>query len=143
MVHYMTTLQQAAAPTTGRATTSDTIAPEDDIRMELAAMLAVGTAIGQLRERGARLRVLGWAMERFHCDAPNASKAASRPRAACQTDPSVAMDNFDGLFHEDGPAAGVDRRSDQPEPELDSLVEDFVVDFQRFASQVQGASHGA
>ena len=66
--------------------------------MELAAMHAVGTAIGELRDHDARLRILRWAMERFHPDFAKAPNWTPLPQAASETDPDLSVENLDGLF---------------------------------------------
>ena len=195
MVHYMTKPRAVATQP------ADTAAP-DDIRLELAAMHAVGTAIGELRDHDARLRILRWAMERFHPDFAKAPTYTPLPQAARAADPDLSEDNLDGLFENDAPVVNVEndapvvnfgndapvvnfgndapvvnvendapvvnvgndapvvnfwndapvvnvgndapvvnigRRPGQPEPELGSLVQDFVVDFQQLASEWQRA----
>src|SRR5712691_9321462 len=95
MVHYMTKLQQVGvAP-------ADTAAP-GDVRMELAAMHVVGSAIGGLRDHDARLRVLNWAMERFHPDFAKALNGAPMPETP-STDLDLFADNLDGLFEKATP----------------------------------------
>ena len=90
MVHYMTEPQRVGvAP-------ADTAAP-GDVQMELAAMQVVGSAIGGLRDHDARLRILNWAMERFH---PDLAKAPNGPPSsqAARADLDLLADNLDGLF---------------------------------------------
>src|SRR5579864_1012111 len=118
MVHYMTKPQHVATPNSlhicpkcgshacdqhaaGGSTPTDT-AVVDDIRMELAAMEAVGTAIGELRDHDARLRILRWAMERFHPDFSKAPKLSATPPATAETDPDLSVENL-GLFGNDPP----------------------------------------
>src|ERR1700686_567430 len=139
MVHYMTKPQLVTTqptlricPTcgnhacdehaTGRVTPTDTAVP-DDLRMELAAMHAVGSAIGELRDQDARLRILRWAMERFHPDFAKAPKLTPMPQAAGETDSDLSVENL-GLFENDAPVVNIARRSGQSEPELGSLVQD-------------------
>jgi hypothetical protein len=108
--------------------------------LELAAMHAVGIAIGELRDHDARLRILRWAMERFHPAFAKAPKSTPVRQAAI-ADPNVSMENFDGLYANDAPVVNVgpQSRRSEPEPELGSLVQDFVADFRQFASEWQGA----
>jgi len=95
MVHHMTKRQLVGI------TPADTV--PDDIEMELAAMDAVGTAIGELRDADARLRILRWAMERFDPYFVKTPKNSLMPQAARADLDDVSVDNLDGLFDNDAP----------------------------------------
>ena len=152
MVHHMTKRQLVGI------TPADTV--PDDIEMELAAMDAVGTAIGELRDADARLRILRWATERFDPHSARTPKNSLMPQAARADLDDVSVDNLDGLFESDAPVVKIGPRSmesiDEPfeidapvvntapqsgrsQPGLDSLFRDFVAEFQQLASEIQSA----
>ena len=87
-------------------TPADTAAP-GDIEMELEAMHVVGDVIGGLRDHDARLRILNWAIERFHPDFAKALNGASMPETA-SADLDLFADNLDGLFENAAPVVKVD-----------------------------------
>ena len=95
MVHHMTKRQLVGI------TPADTV--PDDIEMELAAMDAVGTAIGELHDADARQRILRWAMERFDPHSARTPKNSLMPQAARADLDDVSVDNLDGLFDNDAP----------------------------------------
>src|SRR5437667_10406474 len=112
MVHHMTKRQLVGI------TPADTV--PDDIEMELAAMDAVGTAIGELRDADARLRILRWAIERFDPHFAKTPKNALMPQAARADLDDVSVDNLDGLFDNDAPVVKLGPR---PVENLDRLFE--------------------
>jgi hypothetical protein len=80
---------------------AETAAP-GDVQMELAAMQVVGSAIGGLRDHDARLRILNWAMERFHPDLAKSPNGTPISQAA-SADLDLFADNLDGLFEKATP----------------------------------------
>ena len=131
MVHHMTKRQLVGI------TPADTV--PDDIEMELAAMDAVGTAIGELRDADARLRILRWATERFDPHFSRTPKNSLMPQAARADLDDVSVDNLDGLFDNDAPVVNAGTQSGRSQPELGSLFRDFVSEFQQLASEMQGS----
>ena len=112
MVHHMTKRQLVGI------TPADTV--PDDIEMELAAMDAVGTAIGELHDADARQRILRWAMERFDPHSARTPKNSLMPQAARADLDDVSVDNLDGLFDNDAPVVKMGPR---PVENLDRLFE--------------------
>jgi len=112
MVHHMTKRRLVGI------TPADTV--PDDIEMELAAMEAVGTAIGELRDADARLRILRWATERFDPHSARTPKNSLMPQAARADLDDVSVDNLDGLFDNDAPVVKLGPR---PVENLDRLFE--------------------
>jgi hypothetical protein len=111
MVHYMTKPQRV------EVALADTAAP-GDIQMELEAMHVVESAIGGLRDQDARLRILNWAMERFHPDFAKAVNGAPMPEAA-DADLDLFADDLDGLFEKATPVKVAPQSMDN----LDGLFE--------------------
>src|SRR5467141_2007569 len=95
MVHYMTNPQGVGI------TLAEPAAP-GDVQMELEAMQVVGSAIGGLRDHDARLRILHWAMERFHPDIAKAPNGTPISQAA-SADLDLFADNLEGLFEKATP----------------------------------------
>jgi len=111
MVHYMTNARQ---------TKVEPDAPTD-IEMELEAMHAVGLAIGDLRDPDAQVRIVRWAMERFHADATAKLNDTLVPQAASADASGLTLDNLDDLFGKSATAVNAETRSND---DLDGLFED-------------------
>jgi hypothetical protein len=117
-----------------------------DVTTELEAMQLVASALGEVDDAQARLRVIRWAMERFFpgaaVETTNCSPASDSMRPAPDTTLEV------GSLHEFFVRDTVDPDDDdcplQParpairEP-IESMVKGFVADFQRLAAACQGA----
>ena len=111
MVHDMTKPQRmGVAP-------ADAASP-GDVQMELAAMQVVGSAIGGLRDHDARLRILNWAMERFHPEFTKPANGTPISQAA-SADLDLFADDLDGLFEKATPV----KVSPQSMDNLDGLFE--------------------
>ena len=116
----------------------------DDLGAEIAAMESVARAVSSLPE-AARERVLRWAVERYQLTAllpqaqaaPNAATLASTPAPVSAVEQATAdrdltLDGAElfGQTHRSNPATA-------PQGGVESLVHDFVSEFQRVAKEWQ------
>jgi hypothetical protein len=131
---------------------------------EAAAMKSLAQTLAGLPDDDSRTRVLRWCLEHFRCTvSPSASVSRyeddrQRPAASSggvEADPALTIDEdiFDGQprtdesIHCDGDTIDIEPGADVPEPQrpatttlgLDSLLRDFVCDFQRLAVECQRA----
>ena len=147
MVHYNSD-QTAAIPACDEGVAGIEVTAEE-VTAEIEAMRAIGAALRQLPDQAARARVLRWAAERFAVDASAAeplmasaapmmttSEGADRLRSSAN-DPTLAVESLYDLFPQ------LERDQPQPTgdhvPHQESIVREFVTDFQRLARDWQTA----
>ena len=110
----------------------------DDLGAEIAAMESVARAVSSLPE-AARERVLRWAVERYQLTAllpqaqaaPHEATPASAP-APVSADRDLTLEGMElfGQTHRSNPSTA-------PQGGVESLVHDFVSEFQRVAKEWQ------
>src|SRR5256885_981156 len=152
MVHYMTPRNAQKAPEEAQLAS--------DVSTELAAMQRVVMALGDLRDDRARLRVIRWAVERFFATAlaqaatptgrqpaPAAASAEQVANVGTMTtaDTTLEVDDLHDFFVNDTVGADDDcclEPEPQPQPAvaeepIESMLKNFVDDFQRIAAACQ------
>ena len=121
-----------------------------DVATELAAMQQIAMALGDVRDVRIRLRVMRWAMERFLATAAlqAATAAAPAPAAAgASVDTTLEVGDLQDFFVNDTVGADDDdctqpaAEETQPAAEepIESMLKNFVTDFQRIAAACQPA----
>jgi hypothetical protein len=103
----------------------------DDVVREREAMAAIDRALETLDQPAARLRVIRWAVEKFHletCPATPAHGPIGAPLVEQQSD-AVMNDGADS-------AAAEQVRGNEP---VDQLFRELAADFQRLALERHGA----
>ena len=98
----------------------------DDLR-ELDAMTTIARVLATLDQPGARQRVMRWAAERFHLEAP-ASTPIVGTVGAPLAEEEVDVDEVNDVFNKTAAAEQV--RGNEP---LDTLLRELAADFQRLA----------
>src|SRR5947207_7327723 len=134
----------------------------DSLSKEIEAMAAIGRALGDLTDPGARQRVLKWATQRFSVELPvvAAPAVAGQPAVmagtalAAATDADLAVDSLNELFavaaqnvdDDLGEFAALPAQAQAPPVEemrklpLETLLRSLASDFRAFADEWNGAA---
>jgi len=86
----------------------------DALATELGAMQVIGQALGSIRDRETRLRVLAWAHERFNAAPAAAPRPVRSATPAADEDPTLSVDSLYELFE---PRSATDVLSPDAPPE--------------------------
>ena len=118
----------------------------DTLTEELSAMQRIAVLLATLDEP-ARLRVLHWAIERFHGDLHGALRAplpAAPPGAAVTADEppdeTLSVSSLTDLFDPRGPGAPEAPAEDTPRRAVSGLLSEFVAEFQDVVREWNAAS---
>jgi hypothetical protein len=120
------------------------------LRFELSVMEQIAVALIQLDEP-TRARVLHWAEERFHVDAPVAPAPAPlyavnrwRPSAeeAETTDEALSVSTLGDFFDPRAPKELTEPTTEAPGQSVNGMLHDFVVEFQDVAHEWNGVCSG-
>jgi hypothetical protein len=107
----------------------------DSLTREVDAMAVIGQVLSKLTDPAARQRVLKWAAERFAVDGAPVAQTAVSPRVArpAPVDPGLTIDSLDDMFAIAAPEV-------VSNPPVESVLQSFAADFQRFADDWNGAT---
>ena len=120
----------------------------DILNDELSAMQQVATALAQLDEP-TRLRVLHWAIDRFHVDVSAASRALvrqtgpgslARSDTGAPADEGLSVSTLEDLFNPRAPDTHAAAASDTPRQAVSGLLTEFVAEFQNVVREWNAAS---
>ena len=110
----------------------------DILNDELSAMQQVAVALAQLDEP-TRLRVLQWAIDRFHVDLSATSRAVVRQTGheslahsdtGAEADEGLSVSTLEDLFNPSAPDPQAAVPGDAPRQAVSGMLSDFAAEFQ-------------